>query len=241
MGTVISFDIRPGSAGTGELFLALAEARRRLHRADAVFSTWKEDSPMSRLRRGEIGVGDAPAEIGVVLERCELAKQASGGWFDPWAMPGGIDPTGLVKGWAAMQALDALIEASVEGAMVSAAGDIAVWGEPEPARRWRIGIQDPWNRLALIGVVEARGAVATSGTYERGLHVLDPRTGIPAQAAVSATVVGAELDMADALATGLLAGGVAALEHVASLEGYEALVVGPDGSRSSTPGFELQV
>ena len=58
---------------------------------------------------------------------------------------------------------------------------------------------------------------------------------------MSATVVGAELDMADALATGLLAGGVAALEHVASLEGYEALVVGPDGSRSSTPGFELQV
>jgi thiamine biosynthesis lipoprotein len=241
MGTVVSFDVRPGNASPGDLFLAMAEARRRLHRADAVFSTWKEDSPMSRLRRGEIDIADAPVEMRLVLERCELAKQASGGWFDPWAMPGGVDPTGLVKGWAAMQALDALIEVPVEGAMVSAAGDIAVWGEPEPARFWRIGIQDPWNRLALVGVVEVRGAVATSGTYERGPHVLDPRTGDPAQVAVSATVLGPELDMADALATGLLAGGVAALEDVASLEGYEALVIGPEGSRTATPGFELQV
>jgi len=247
MGTIVSLDVRPGLAAPREVYLAIAEARMRLHRADAVFSTWKPESPMSRLRRGEIGVCDAPPEMHVVLERCEEAKTASGGWFDPWAMPGGVDPTGLVKGWAAERALEALADAGVAGAMVSAAGDIAVWGRPEVGRPWRIGIQDPWSRGALLGAVEvpaaaeARGAVATSGTYERGMHIIDPSTGRPAQAVLSATVIGAELDLADALATGLMAGGAAALDQIVALDGYEALLVGTDGSRLSTPGFVLLV
>ena len=239
MGTVVSLDVRPGGASSAAVYLAMAEARRRLHRADAVFSTWKPQSPMSRLRRGEVMIEDTPPEIIAVLERCEEAKLASGGWFDPWAMPGGVDPTGLVKGWAAERALEALVDAGVGGAMVSAAGDIAVWGQPEPGRPWRIGIQDPWERRSVIGAVEVRGAVATSGTYERGLHIIDPNTGRPAHGVVSATVIGTRLDLADALATGLMAGGEAALGHVAGLDGYDALIVAADGSRLSTPGFAL--
>ena len=239
MGTVVSFDVRRGSAREEEVFLALAEARRRLHHADAVFSTWRPRSPMSLVRRGEMTVEEAPPDVRAVLERCELARRVSGGWFDPWAMPGGVDPTGLVKGWAAERALEPLVEAAVGAAMVSAAGDIAVWGQPEPERPWKIGIQDPWNRLGLIGVVEVRCAVATSGVYERGLHVLDPTTGTAAEAAVSATVVGPRLDLADALATALVAGSDKALEHIAVLDGYEGLLIHPDRSRLATPGFTL--
>ena len=239
MGTVVSFHVRPGSAADAALVLALAEARARLHRADAVFSTWKEESPMSRLRRGEITLEEAPPEMAVVMQRCDEARQMSGGWFDPWAMPGGVDPTGLVKGWAAQRALDAIVAAGPAAVMVSAAGDISVWGGPEPGRPWRIGIQDPWRREAIIGVVEVTAAIATSGTYERGKHIFDPRTGAPANGIVSATVVGSELDFADALATGLMAGGVLALEHIAVLDGYEALVIDERGSAAATPGFSL--
>jgi thiamine biosynthesis lipoprotein len=239
MGTVVSFDVRRGTAREEQVFLALAEARRRLHHADAVFSTWKPHSPMSLIRRGELTVDEAPPDVRVVLERCELARRVSGGWFDPWAMPGGLDPTGLVKGWAAERALEPLVDAAVTAAMVSAAGDIAVWGRPESGRPWRIGIQDPWNRLGVIGVVEVQDAVATSGVYERGMHVLDPTTGAAATAAVSATVIGPQLDLADALATGLLAGADAALEHIAFLDGYEALLIHPDRSCLATPGFTL--
>jgi thiamine biosynthesis lipoprotein len=237
MGTVVSFDVRCGSASEGDLVLALAEARARLHRADAVFSTWKAESPMSRLRRGEITVAEAPPEMLEVLQRCEEARQASGGWFDPWAMPGGVDPTGLVKGWAAARALEAVTRAGPAGAMVSAAGDIGVWGDPEPGRSWRIGIQDPWNRHAILGVVEVRRAIATSGTYERGSHIIDPTTGQPSRGVVSATVIGPELDLADAFATGLMAGGEAALAHIVELEGYEALLIADNGGSVATPGF----
>lgn len=65
-----------------------------------------------------------------VLDLCENARRASGGWFDPWAMPAGVDPTGLVKGWAVEQALAVLHEAGMEAAMVNGGGDIAVFGAP---------------------------------------------------------------------------------------------------------------
>jgi thiamine biosynthesis lipoprotein len=235
MGTVVSFAVQPGRVGEPDVFLALAEARRRLLAADAVFSTWKPASPLSRLRRGEISIGDCPPEVATVAERCARAREASAGWFDPWALPGGFDPTGLVKGWAAARALHAL--GGVDGAMVSAGGDIALSGRPGPERRWRVGIQDPFDRSRVFAVAEPVAAIATSGGYERGAHIADPRTGRPAAGVASATVTGPELDLADALATAVVAGGDEAFDAVRALPGYEALVVGHDGQARASAGF----
>ncbi len=80
---------------------------------------------MSRLRRGEISVSMAPPPVEEVLDLCATAHELSDGWFDPWALPGGVDPTGYVKGWAAQRALADLEDPAVAGAIVNAAGDIA--------------------------------------------------------------------------------------------------------------------
>jgi thiamine biosynthesis lipoprotein len=234
MGTAVSFDVR---GGTGD---ALAAACAVLHRADAVFSTWQPDSPMSRLRRGELSVAQAPGEIAEVLDRCDQAKRLSGGWFDPWRMPGGVDPTGLVKGWAAQQAADTLRTAGADAAMVNAAGDIVTFGEPASGRPWRVGIREPRDPDLIGWVVAVRdGAVATSAAYERGDHVIDPHTGSPASAALSATVTGPDLTLADALATALFASGVDGLHLIDALPRYSALVVGPDGEAGLTEEFPL--
>lgn len=238
MGTVVSIHVRPGDVPDGEVYLALAEARGRLHRADAVFSTWKADSPVNRFRRLEIGLEELPFDVHEVIDRCDLARTVSGGWFDPWAAPGGFDPTGLVKGWAAARALDAIRASGVPAAMVNAGGDVAVFGLRRPGQAWRIGIQNPFDRATLATVVEPGSAVATSGTYERGAHVFDPFTGRADSAVASATVTGPDLALADALATGLLAGGDAALGAFDDLDGYEALLIGWDGAMRSTAGFE---
>jgi thiamine biosynthesis lipoprotein len=229
MGTVVSFDVRLGALPAPEARRAVRRACVLLARADAVFSLWKPDSPMSRIRRNEITLADAPPEIAEVLERCAEARRLTGGWFDPWSMPGGVDPTGLVKGWAASRALGVVADAGVAGAMVNAGGDVATAGEPTPGVPWRIGITNPDDRSVLLCAVSSPGAVATSGTYERGPHIVDPFTGRARARLRSATVLGTDLALADAMATGLCAAGIAGTSHVVAA-GYGAIVVDDAGA-----------
>lgn len=238
MGTVVSFDLRPDDLGERSLLNALEASCSYLHEADAQLSVWKPQSPLSRVRRGELDLAEAPPCVGEVLRRSAQARELSGGWFDPWKMPGGVDPTGLAKGWIAERALGKLRQAGVPAAMINAGGDVVAFGEPEPGRPWRIGVRDPRRADAFLAVVELKGAVATSGAYERADHVLDPHTLLPARGLLSATVSGPDLALADALATGLFAAGDGDLESIAAPEAYEALVVQQDGTVLATPGFE---
>jgi thiamine biosynthesis lipoprotein len=238
MGTVVSFDLRPGELDERSLLDALSTSCAALHDGDAQLSTWKPESPMSRVRRGELGLAEAPPSVAEVLRQGAAARKLSGGWFDPWKMPGGVDPTGVAKGWIAERALDELRLAGVAAAMVNAGGDVVAFGHPEPGRGWRIGVTDPRTADGLLAVVELDAAVATSGVYERGHHVLDPHSGLPARGLLSATVTGPELALADALATGLVAAGEGDLRSIVALEAYEALVVQDDGTVVATPGFK---
>jgi FAD:protein FMN transferase len=237
MGTVFSVSVVPGGLPGQDLRSALRAACATLHRADAIFSTWDQQSPVSRLRRGEALLGDLPAEVAEVAALCRAAKRASGGWFDPWAMPGGFDPTGLVKGWAVERSLAVLRGSGVAAAMVNGGGDLAAFGSPAPGRRWRVGIRHPWRAGSLAGIIEVEAAVATSGSYERGPHLIDPATGLASGRAASATVTGPSLAMADALATAVAVGGDEALAVAGGVGGYAAYLIRPDGSETGTGGI----
>jgi thiamine biosynthesis lipoprotein len=240
MGTVVTLDLyddAPPSASA--LAPLIGEAISVLHRADETFSTWKEMSSISRIRRGELSVDDAPHDVRTVFELCEDARRDSRGWFDPWAMPGGVDPTGLVKGWAAQQCLDVLRRANVAGALVNAAGDVASFGGPRDGEPFRVGVADPDNPRRLACVVESPGAVATSGSYERGAHLIDPHSGLATTRAASATVVGTDLSRADALATALVIAGESGLPLFSELMDYEGLIISNDGRYHMTPDFPL--
>ena len=238
MGTVVTFDLYgQGEADRKEVHLRLARARAVLRRADAIFSTWKEHSPINQLRSGEIIVAEAPPEVAIVLEACETARSLSEGWFDPWAMPGGVDPTGYVKGWAAQSALATLAMPGVTGAIVNAAGDIAVFGHPGTGTVFRVAIVDPSDRRRFACIVELVAGIATSGNYERGEHLIDPRTGQSSARAASASVTGPDLGLADALATALAVAGPPGLALIEPIEGYEGFIIGNDGSWQSTARF----
>ncbi|HBW20962.1 MAG TPA: thiamine biosynthesis protein [Actinobacteria bacterium] len=234
MGTVVSFAVVPGNSPARAAAAAVESACAVLHEADRTFSTWDPQSPVSRLRRGAASLSDLPAEVAGVLEFCESARKASAGWFDPWAIEGGVDPTGLVKGWAVDQAVAVLREAGMDAAMVNGGGDVAVFGVPAPGQGWRIGIRHPWRAGSLAAIVVATGAVATSGSYERGSHLLNPFTGDLASKAASATVTGPSLALADALATALAVGGDEVLAIVAGLDGYAGYLIRPDGTEADT-------
>jgi thiamine biosynthesis lipoprotein len=81
-------------------------------------------------------------------------------------------------------------------------------------------------------------AVATSGEYERGRHVLDPHTGRPPEGLLSVTIVGPDLATADAYATAAFAMGAAGPEWTATLDGYDALCITADHRVLSTPGMD---
>jgi len=246
MGTVVTIDLYTGrdlAAGeAAEVRGQIARACATLQHADEVFSTWQPDSPVSRLRAGGILVAQAPAEVACVLERCAAARELSRGWFDPWAMPGGVDPTGYVKGWAAQKALASFTAPCIAGAMVNAAGDITSSGAPAPGQPFRVAIADPAAPRRIAEIAELTGltrAIATSGTYERGDHLIDPHSGQSAARVASASVTGPDLGLADALATAVAVAGEAGLAFIEPVDGYEALIIGFDGGRRWTQRFPL--
>jgi FAD:protein FMN transferase len=150
-----------------------------------------------------------------------------------------VRPVRLLKGWAAQNALAAFRSSGICGILVNAAGDIASSGGLGGDTPFRIGIADPLAPLRLTEIVELTGAIATSGTYERGEHLIDPRSGRPIARAALGSVTGPDLGLADALATALAVAGEPGLALVDGIDGYEALVINSDGSKRRTKRFPV--
>ncbi|WP_037670637.1 FAD:protein FMN transferase [Streptomyces griseus] len=229
MGTVFSFDVRGGNHGV--VTATLEEAVAELHRVNEVFSTYRDDSQVSRLARSELTVEECDPEVAEVLELGAEAERVSEGWFST-SYEGRLDPTGVVKGWAAERAARRMAAVpGVSGVSVNGGGDVQLLGVPGPARPWRVGVSDPLRPGGLAAVVSAAGAdelaVATSGTAERGTHIVDPRTGRSAVTdLVAVTVVAPRLTWADCWATAAFAmGSREALRWLEALPDVEALLI----------------
>ena len=187
MGTVVSFDVRDAGSGARRAAIGagLDRAVRWLHRVDRVFSTYRPDSQISRLDRGELALADCDPDVAEVLALGEAA------------------------------------------------------GEPEPGRPWGLAVAHPLHPGGFATLVRGRDiALATSGTAERGEHILDPRTGRPASGGLaSVSVVGASLTAVDIAATSAFVLGPEArgwLERQPGLEGFAVLA---DGRAWWTSGF----
>ncbi|QPE05630.1 FAD:protein FMN transferase [Microbacterium schleiferi] len=214
MGTAVSVHAHGtrefvGAAATAA---SVAQAFAELREADRIFSTYREDSEISRLRRGEITMADAHPLVADVATACLDAERRSAGRFSAtWR--GWFDPTGYVKGWAVeraarMHLLPLVTQTGATAIGINAGGDMQLGTAAGSDWVWHIGIADPNHPgevLAIVDVVD--GAVATSGTAERGTHIVDPRSGRPATGVRSATVVADSLAEADLWATvGVVAG-----------------------------------
>ena len=177
-----------------------------------------------------------------------------------------IDLGGIAKGYATQKAADAMRAMGVAHAIIDAGGDLYALGCKPPtgdgsqgggaapadasaiAAPWIVGIRHPRDEGALLATLPAiNKAVVTSGDYERFFldggerfcHILDPKTGWPARACVSATVIADDATLADYLSTAVFVlGPVDGLALVAGIDGAEAVVVGADMRVSVSPGLE---
>ena len=212
-GTIVDVDVASSSVSADLLNAAMQTVKDFCHGVDQDFSTYIDSSWVTRLRRGEVDIADCPASVQEVWDLCLQAKYLSDDAFDPWAVEGGFDPSGLVKGWAADICADLLVAAGAQHVQVNAAGDLALRGgffdtADGVVKPWKIGVVNPDNKQEVLQVFEITdGAIATSGTYERGAHITDPYTGMIAIGAKSATIVGAAGWLCDALATAVMVAG----------------------------------
>jgi FAD:protein FMN transferase len=235
MGVPIVLDVRdPDTNGA-----TIESVFSSLRDVDARFSTYRDDSAITRLNRGELRLGDAHPDVLEVLARCDELRRVTQGYFDVgYDGSGQVDPSGLVKGWAVDQAAALLDAVGVRNYALNAGGDIRLRGGALPEAHWSIGIEHPLLAREIAAVLEVSDtSVATSGAYVRGEHVLDPHSRRPPRGVLSVTIVGPVLATADAYATAAFAMGEAGVGWTRRLDGYEAMTILSDRRVLSTPAF----
>lgn len=231
MGMPIAIEVRGGDVDVEPAFAWLRWV-------DETFSTFKDSSEISRLDRGAIALADCAPEVDEVLTRCAALREETGGYFSVRA-GGRLDPSGLVKGWAVGRAAELLARAGADRFAVDAGGDVVVRGRAGDDGPWRVGVRHPEQREKVAAVLGCEDvAIATSGAYERGEHVLDPHTGRPPCGLLSVTIVGPDIATADAYATAAFAMGEAAPSWVAGLRGYDAMLITSGHDVLTTPGLD---
>ena len=227
MGLPVSLHVR-GRVDQPEVATAVEQVWGVLRRADAVFSTWRQDSELMRLRRGDLSAAQAHPWLAEVEQLCVAAERRTGGLFSASFDGAHHDPTGLVKGWAVERAALHLRHVPGISWCVNAGGDLLAGAGREAApSTWNVGIEDPRTPGAVAATVALRaGGLATSGAAARGAHVVDPRSGSPIDRAGSATVWGPTLLWADVWATALFVDPAAGNHALAGADpAYRSLVL----------------
>lgn len=206
---------------------------------DSRFSTYKEDSEISRINRGEVSRDASSAEMSEVFALAEKTKVETRGYFDIHRPDGLIDPSGIVKGWAVRNAAALIREAGYENYFVNAGGDIAMSGKNARGEEWSVGIRNPFNIHEIVKVVYPRGkGIATSGSYIRGDHIYNPHA--PEEKLrdiVSITVIGPDVLEADRFATAAFVMGKTGIAFIEGLVGFEGYAIDKDGRAIMTSGF----
>lgn len=218
---------------------ALASAFEYFVAIDERFSTYKKDSEISRINRGELALAAASLEMHEVFALGEKTKKETNGYFDIRRPDGSWDPSGIVKGWAIRNAAELVRGAGCENYFLNVGGDIASRGKNVAGKEWSVGIRNPFTTHEIVKVVYPRGnGIATSGSYIRGAHIYNPHA--PQQElkeVVSITVIGHDVFEADRFATAAFAMGRAGIAFIEKLPGFEGYAIDAGGIATMTSGF----
>ena len=157
---------------------------------------------------------------------------------------------GIGQGYIADKVKDKLLANGCLSGIVNVSGDINAWGKQSNEKPWTVGIVNPMNKNKVFATFPLENSsVETSGNYEKYVmfngirysHIIDPRTGYPAQGVVSVSVFAKQTEIADALATGIFVLGVeVGLDLVNQLKGIECIIVDDKGKIHSSKGIDVK-
>jgi thiamine biosynthesis lipoprotein len=200
MGMPISVDIP--TCDDGMVFESIFN---RFKDIDQRFSAYKSGSELSKYQRAELELKELSPEFREVINACKAAEKLTDGYFSAY-FSGNYDPTGYVKGWSIAEAGRVVEKKGYKTYCIGVGGDILARSNSD--RVWNVGIQDPKDKTKILSRLSIKsGSVATSGNYERGSHIINPKTGKPAGKFLSVSVTGPDIITADILATAIFAAG----------------------------------
>ena len=208
---------------------------------DEKFSPYKKNSEVTLYNEGKIREEDFSSQMKEVFQLSEEMKKSTNGFFDI-VYGGKLDPSGLVKGWAIYNASKILRNKGFKNFFVEIAGDMEIAGLNSEGKKWAIGIRNPFNKKENVKVVYLTNVgIATSGTYENGEHIYNPKEKNKAKEIISLSVIGPNVYEADCLATACFAmgrDGIYFLENKSNFAGY---MIDHSGMATLTTNFEKYV
>lgn len=207
---------------------------------DRRFSTYKPDSEITAINEGRLDMQAASPEMAEILAFSEMTRRQTDGYFDVRTPSGGLDPSGIVKGWAILRTARLLLSRGAADFYVEAGGDIQSAGLNAQGEPWSVGIRNPFRPEEIVRIVYPRNrGVATSGSYVRGKHIYDPHApGHEIEDIVGLTVVGPDILEADRFATAAFAMGAEGIYFIEELPGFEGYSIDRSGIATMTTGFE---
>lgn len=210
-----------------------------LDSVDSKFSTYKETSEINRFNRGELTNKELSDDLKEIFRLSEMYRIMTSGYFDIRRPTGGIDPSGIVKGWAINNLFLSLKKRGFRNFYIDCGGDLGISGLSALGKPWRVGIRHPREKDKIVKKISVvNGGVATSGTYERGTHIYNPLSGKSADEIVSMTVIGPDVLSADVYATAAFAMGTNGIYFLESLPGFEGYMIDKKGMATFTSDFQ---
>lgn len=157
---------------------------------------------------------------------------------------------GIAQGYIADMIKDLLFSKGCISGIVNVSGDINAWGRQPDGKPWTVAIVNPMNKNKVFATFPLEdSAVETSGSYEKYVtfngkrysHIIDPRTGYPAQGVVSVSVFAKRTEIADALATGVFVMGIeAGLNMIDQMKGIGCIIVDDKGGVRTSKNIDIK-
>jgi thiamine biosynthesis lipoprotein len=178
-------------------------------------------------------------EMKEIFALAEKTRMESGGYFNILTPAGNYNPSGIVKGWAILNASKILLSVGFKNFYVDGGGDIQTHGKNNSGVPWSVGIKNPFEQEQIVKVIyPGNRGVATSGTYIRGQHIYNPLGREEAiTEIVSLTVIGPDVCEADRFATAAFAMGKKGIYFIEEMDGLEGYLIDNKGTGTGTSGF----
>ncbi len=206
---------------------------------------WKFDGSMTQMPSAE-AIKKSVSKVG--YKNIILDKENSTIFLKLDGMKLGLG--GIGQGYIADKVKELLKTKGVISGIINVSGDISTWGRLPNGEQWKIGIKNPMNKDKIFAMFPLEDtAVETSGSYEKFVvfngirysHIIDTRTGYPAQGLVSVSVFAKTTEVADALATGVFVlGKEEGMALVNRLPGIGCIMVDDKGKVFSSNNIDLE-